>query len=705
MLGWEDNRPLSEILPPRVAIDIESALGVNNVSGLLQYFPRDWSHHGNATSLDDMEEGATVTFVGRVHLARSGTTRNGKFMHTVSIAVGDRLIKATFFQARLPARQLTVGTRAMFSGKIKFFREEPQLSHPSYVVIPEAHSGRRASATGGLRTLSAFGSPEELEEILSALEYLAVYPIRKGITSWALLGAINAVLRATPPIPEPLDQVPPDLKSFDEAIRHIHQPDSEGPEPYIARLKYNEALSLALVMAIRRHEAAQHVAAPIAPGLSCSTLESNLPFTLTDGQKSALREVYADMDKPVPMNRLVQGDVGSGKTVVALLAMLAAVDSGKQCAMLAPTEVLATQHARSMEQMLKAAGLDSKVVLLTGSMNTATRREALLNIVSGDADIVVGTHALIQEAVEFYDLGMVVVDEQHRFGVEQRDSLRNKAKDGLTPHLLVMTATPIPRTIAMTAFGDLSVSELKGVPKERQSIMTSVVPSFFEGWEERAWERIREEVQAGRQAFVVCPKIEGDGGVEKTYEFLRKEVFPELRVAMVHGRMHPEDKDAVMTEFGAGNVDILVATTVIEVGIDVPNATVMYIRDADAFGVSQLHQLRGRVGRGSHASLCLLHTTQPQDSESFTRLNEVASTTDGFRLAELDLRKRQEGDVLGTAQSGGKRRVFFLDFVADAPIIERAAADAKALVARNLELAEQLVSDVDLTAQEFIEKS
>ncbi|MDO4908869.1 MAG: ATP-dependent DNA helicase RecG [Corynebacterium sp.] len=705
MLAWEDSRPLSSILPARVAKAITSALGISTVGELLLYFPRDWSHHGNATSLGEAMEGDTVTFVGRITQARSGNTRNGKFMHTIAIAVGAHTITATFFQARLPARQLTVGTRAMFSGKIKYFRDSPQLSHPSYVVIPEPDSGRRAIATGGLRTLSAFGSPEELEEILAALEYLAVYPIRKGITSWALLGAMNAVLANTPEIPEPLDEPPADLPSFDSAIRHIHQPDEAGPEPYMERIKYNEALSLALVMAIRRMESTLQQAAPLAPGSSGEILSSHLPFSLTSGQEEVIGEIYADMAKSHPMNRLLQGDVGAGKTVVALMAMLAAVDSGKQCAMLAPTEVLAVQHARSMTQMLMDAGLMTSVVVLTGSMSTAAKREALLHIVSGEANIVVGTHALIQESVEFFDLGLVVVDEQHRFGVEQRDSLRTKAKDGLTPHLLVMTATPIPRTIAMTAFGDLEVSILSSPPKNRQPIATTVVPSALPAWEARAWERIREEVAQGRQAFVVCPKIDGEGGVEETYEFLKDSVYPDLRVAMVHGRMHPDSKDEVMTEFAKGNYDVLVATTVIEVGIDVPNATVMYIRDADAFGVSQLHQLRGRVGRGQYASICLLHTSQPQDSDSYQRLEQVASTTDGFKLAEIDLRTRQEGDVLGTAQSGGKRRVYFLDFIDDAPMIERAAKDASALVARNIDLAHHLVSDVDLSAQEFIEKS
>ncbi|MEZ2122114.1 MULTISPECIES: ATP-dependent DNA helicase RecG [unclassified Corynebacterium] len=705
MLGWRDPRRIDGLVPKTVAGSLEKAFGYTTVDELLLHFPRAWSHHGAGVNVDDSEVGDTVTCVGTVISAKTGYTSTGKQMHRIMISDGSNALSATFFQAKLPARQLKTGVRAMFSGKLRIYRGQAEISHPAYVILPEP--GRKQFATGSLRTLGEFGSPEELEELLSQLEYLAVYPARKGATSWALLGAVNAVLTQTPPIPEPLDAVPEGMVGFDEAVRGIHQPDDRGPEPFIERLKYNEALSLALVMALRRADVSARIA-PACPehaeGQQASML-ANLPFPLTEGQQAVNSVISAELSAPVPMSRLLQGEVGSGKTIVALLAMLQVVDSGKQCALLAPTEVLAIQHARSITTTLMEAGVPATVTVLTGSMPTARRRQALLDIVSGQTDIVVGTHALIQDTVEFFDLGLVIVDEQHRFGVEQRDRLRVVGRDGITPHLLVMTATPIPRTIAMTAFGDLMVSTLRELPGGRRPISSAVVPGAKPAWVNRAWERIREEVAAGHQAFVVCPRIDGEGGVTETFETLSTQIFPELTVGLLHGRMHPEDKDEVMSDFAAGGIDVLVSTTVIEVGIDVPNATVMYIRESENFGVSQLHQLRGRVGRGGHASLCLLHTDQPEDSRSFARITAVAATSDGFRLAELDLRSRQEGDVLGTAQSGGRRRVQFLDLIDDAPVIERASRDAAALVERNRELAEQLVSDVEVEEQEFIDKT
>ena len=705
MLGWLDARRIDDLIPKKNAAALEKAFGYTTVDELLLHFPRAWSHHGAGVNVDAAEPGDTVTCVGTVISARTGHTSTGKQTHRITIRDGTGTLSATFFQARLPARQLKAGVRAMFSGKLRIYRGQAEISHPAYVILPEP--GRKQFATGSLRTLGDFGSPEELEDLLSQLEYLAVYPGKKGVTSWALLGAINAVLTQTSEIPEPLDVVPDGMVGFDEAIRGIHQPDARGPEPFIERLKYNEALSLALVMALRRADAAARVA-PGCPDLTDgqkATMLANLPFPLTAGQREVNEEISRELAERQPMSRLLQGEVGSGKTIVALLAMLQAIDSGRQCALLAPTEVLAVQHARGITATLMAAGVPATVTVLTGSMTVARRRQALLDTVSGQTDIVVGTHALIQDGVEFFDLGLVVVDEQHRFGVEQRDRLRSAGREGMTPHLLVMTATPIPRTIAMTAFGDLRVSTLRELPGGRRPISSSVVPGSKPAWVSRAWERIREEVAAGRQAFVVCPRIDGAGGVTETFELLRGEIFPELTVGLLHGRMHPEDKDRVMSDFAAGGIDVLVSTTVIEVGIDVPNATVMYIREADNFGVSQLHQLRGRVGRGGHASLCLLHTDQPEDSESFARISAIAATTDGFRLAELDLRSRREGDVLGTAQSGGRRHVRLLDLIDDAPMIELASREAAELVARNRRLAEQLVSDVEVEEQEFIDKT
>lgn len=703
MLGWSDERALADLLPAKEAAKITKAFGYTTAYELLTHFPRAYSHHGSAVSIDNAEEGDQVTLIGTVVSGGTIRTRSGKKLTKVRIYYGLGEVEATFFNSWLAEKQLRQGVNVMVSGKVKYFRGNIEISHPDFVVLPQPGEKPR-KATGKLKDLSAFASTEELEALLATLEYIPIYPAKKGYTAWGMMGAVRHVLAQTPPIPEPLDEFPDFLVSFDDALRGAHFPDERGPQPFIDRLKYSEALGLALVLALRRADTeAQNAPACAATDTGVrADFMARLPFPLTAGQSQVVSDITGDLAQETPMQRLLQGEVGSGKTIVALIAMLQAIDAGRQCALLAPTEVLAVQHARSLTATLTDAGLPTSVVALTGSMPVKQKKQALLDIVSGQADIIVGTHALFQDTVEFFDLGLVVVDEQHRFGVEQRDRLRGKGRGDITPHLLVMTATPIPRTVAMTFFADLATSTLKELPQGRQEIQTSVVPEFKPDWVARAWERIREEVAAGRQAFVVCPRIEGEGGVLETLEVVRG-VYPELSVAMLHGRMSGEEKDHVMADFAAGGIDILVATTVIEVGINVPNATVMYIRQAHNFGVSQLHQLRGRVGRGSHKSLCLLHTDMSPDSASYERLTAVAATTDGFELAELDLRTRQEGDVLGTAQSGTRRSVKLLSLIHDRPIIERATADATAMVARNRALAEKLVTGIE--GQDYLDKS
>uniref|UniRef100_UPI0018918EEA ATP-dependent DNA helicase RecG n=1 Tax=Dietzia sp. SYD-A1 TaxID=2780141 RepID=UPI0018918EEA len=453
-------------------------------------------------------------------------------------------------------------------------------------------------------------------------------------------------------------------------------------------------------------------ASPVRPDGVRAAMEARMPFELTAGQTAVLEEISADLALDEPMNRLLQGEVGSGKTIVGLLAMLQVVDAGRQCVMLAPTEVLATQHHRSLTAMLGdlgergrlgAAEEATRVVLLTGSMSTAERRAALLDIVTGEAGIVVGTHALIQDSVDFFDLGLVVVDEQHRFGVRQRDRLRAKGRDGTVPHLLVMTATPIPRTIAMTVFGDLEVSELDELPGGRRPISTSVVPARDKPrWVQRVWERVREEVEAGHRAYIVCARIDADTGdaangtsagddgrgsdrpplvaAVDLYEYLSTGPLAGLRLGLMHGRLPPEEKESTMGAFASGDLDVLVSTTVIEVGVDVPEATLMVVMDADRFGVSQLHQLRGRVGRGGLPGLCLLVTNSPEGGKSMERLGAVAATTDGFLLAQLDLVQRREGDVLGDAQSGALASLRLLSVVDDGEVIEIARRHAEEIL-------------------------
>jgi ATP-dependent DNA helicase RecG len=501
-----------------------------------------------------------------------------------------------------------------------------------------------------------------------------------------------------------------DLIDVAQALRWIHRPDNFGQKTRAAdRLKYDEAFVTQTLLAQRRAAIEATVANP-RPGAAGGILDrfdQRLPFALTDGQRSVGEEIAGELGRGHPMHRLLQGEVGSGKTVVALRAMLQVVDSGGQAALLAPTEVLAQQHQRSITAMLGDLALGgllggaeggTRVALLTGSLNAAARRQVLAEAAGGEAGIVIGTHALLEERVQFADLGLVVVDEQHRFGVEQRAALSGKA--GRPPHVLVMTATPIPRTVAMTVFGDLDASTLRELPAGRGEVQTTVVPiQARPEWLERAWQRVREEVAEGRQAYVVCARIDPDDEREEQGEGrppLRavEELAPELaagplaglRVDMLHGRMAPEDKDKVMQSFAAGEVDVLVSTTVIEVGVDVPNATVMVTLDADRFGVSQLHQLRGRIGRGGHSGLCLLVSAIDPASTSMERLLAVAGTRDGFELSRIDLEQRREGNVLGIEQSGGRSGLKLLSVLRDEDVIARARAAATAHLASDPDL-------------------
>jgi ATP-dependent DNA helicase RecG len=484
---------------------------------------------------------------------------------------------------------------------------------------------------------------------------------------------------------------------------------------------------LQVILAQRRRAAIAFSATPRRqrPGGLLTEFDARLPFELTIGQQLAGATIADELALDHPMHRLLQGEVGSGKTVIAVRAMLQAVDGGGQAVLLAPTEVLAQQHHRSISALLGPLGQAgqlggaeqaTRLALLTGSLGAAARRKALLDAASGSAGIVIGTHALLEENVQFADLGLVVIDEQHRFGVEQRDALREKAGDG-RPHVLVMTATPIPRTVAMTVFGDLEVSTLTELPAGRQAISTHVVPAAERPrYLERTWQRVAEEAAKGRQVYVVCPRIGGDepagngAGPDSAGEgpadadasgadpagqdvarrpplavldlagLLERGPLAGLRLAALHGRLPADEKDRVMLAFAAGSVDVLVTTTVVEVGVDVPNATTMVIMDADRFGVSQLHQLRGRVGRGSHEGLCLLVTEAEDGSPSRLRLDAVAATLDGFKLSRLDLEQRREGDVLGAAQAGRKSSLKLLTLLADEDLIGLARRAATELV-------------------------
>lgn len=693
------DEPLTKTLGPPTAKVMAEHLDLHTVGDLLHHYPRRYEERGQLTKLADLPLEEDVTVVAQVADSRIVRYGGGSGQRLeITLTDGSGRLQLVFFGRGIhkPHKDLPPGSRGMFAGKVSVFRQKLQLAHPTYVSLGSDSDEDAVDAFAG--------------------RLIPIYPACKGLESWKITKAVDAVL---PRAAEAVDPLPPALRdgrgfaSLPEALLKIHRPESRADIAEAReRLKWDEAFVLQVALARRRHADAQLPAVarrPVPDGL-LDAFDASLPFTLTDGQLKVTAEIFADLATEHPMHRLLQGEVGSGKTMVALRAMLAVVDAGGQAAMLAPTEVLAQQHHRSVTEMmgglaqggmLGGADKATKVVLLTGSMGTAARRQALLDLVTGEAGIVIGTHALIEDKVRFHDLGLVVVDEQHRFGVEQRDALRSKGKQ--PPHLLVMTATPIPRTVAMTVFGDLETSVLDQLPAGRSPIATHVVPAQDKPhFLARAWERVREEVAKGHQAYVVCPRI-GDGddepkkkaAAEKAAEADRRpplavvDVAAQLaqgplaglRIEVLHGRMPPDDKDSVMRRFAAGEVDVLVATTVIEVGVNVPNATAMVIMDADRFGVSQLHQLRGRVGRGAAPGLCLLVSEMPEASPARARLGAVAATLDGFELSRIDLEQRREGDVLGQAQSGVRSSLRMLAVIDDEEIIAAAREEAVAVVA------------------------
>ncbi|AWW37343.1 ATP-dependent DNA helicase RecG [Streptomyces cadmiisoli] len=700
------DEPLKKVLGPATAKVMAEHLGLHTVGDLLHHYPRRYEERGQLTQLADLPMDEHVTVVAqvadaRLHSFASARAPRGKGQRLeVTITDGSGRIQLVFFGngVHKPHKELLPGTRAMFSGKVSVFNRRLQLAHPAYELLKG-------------------DSDETVDTWAGAL--IPIYPATAKLESWKIGKAIQTVL---PSAQEAVDPLPDSLRAgrglvpLPEALLKIHRPHTKADIADARdRLKWDEAFVLQVALARRRHADTQLRAVPRRPlpdGL-LAAFDDRLPFTLTEGQRKVSGEIFDDLATAHPMHRLLQGEVGSGKTMVALRAMLAVVDAGGQAAMLAPTEVLAQQHHRSIVEMmgdLAEGGMlggtehATKVVLLTGSMGAAARRRALLDLATGEAGVVIGTHALIEDKVQFHDLGLVVVDEQHRFGVEQRDALRGKGKQ--PPHLLVMTATPIPRTVAMTVFGDLETSVLDQLPAGRSPIASHVVPAADKPhFLARAWERVGEEVGNGHQAYVVCPRIgdeDEDPKKRKSPEDEAEKRPPlavldiadqlaagplrDLRVEVLHGRMPPDDKDAVMRRFAAGETDVLVATTVIEVGVNVPNATVMVIMDADRFGVSQLHQLRGRVGRGSAPGLCLLVTEMPEAGPSRQRLNAVAATLDGFELSRIDLEQRREGDVLGQAQSGVRSSLRVLAVIDDEEIIAEAREEAAAVVAADPEL-------------------
>jgi len=725
-----------------------AGLGLETVEDLLRHYPRRYEEPGRFTDLAHLTVGEHVTVLAKVsHVSLRKSASGTTWVLAATVTDGHARLTLTFFprQARVAKyleHRLQVGQSGLFTGTVDLYRGERQLVHPDFLTFDDVDA--------------------EAAALVEAAKPMPVYAASAAIPSWKIQQAVRTVLDPLTPddLPDPLPEEvrrAERLPGLVEALRGLHRPHDD-PEwrRARARVRFEEAFVLQAALA-RRRAAVAHLAAtprPARPLGLLAAFDAALPFPLTTGQRVVGAEIGEDLALPHPMQRLLQGEVGSGKTVVALRAMLQVVDAGGQAALLAPTEVLAAQHLRSIRAlmgplaeagMLGGAETGTRVAFLTGSQSTTARRAALLDVASGAAGIVVGTHALLGEKVQFAELGLVVVDEQHRFGVEQRDALRAKA-DGV-PHVLVMTATPIPRTVAMTTFGDLEVSTLREVPAGRSPVTTHVVPAENAAWLDRVWARAREEVTAGHRVYVVCPRISGDQGptgveddpgedladddarpgaeeggtgargpalaavVDVVEQVRRRPELAGVAVGVLHGRLAAEEKDRVMAAFAAGEVGVLVATTVIEVGVDVPEATMMVVLDADRFGLSQLHQLRGRVGRGSAPGLCLLVSRAAPETPAGERLAALAATADGFALATLDLRQRREGDVLGAAQSGRASSLRLLRVIEDADVIARArevagrVIDADPDLTAHLALAAAIDRWLGAEREEFLARS
>lgn len=715
---------LSSVVGDRTAKVLADAFAIKTVGDLMRHYPRRYMVRGELSHIDELKEGDEVTILAEVF---SSTTRpirgrKGSILEVV-VTDGTEKLSLTFFNQAWREKELKVGTQGLFAGKVGVFNRKKQLAHPDYQMIAD-------------------GSDVDNAVDSFAGKYLPVYSATSKMPSWKISQCVEMAIAS---LDDVTDYLPEEIRiahnypTLQQALIQLHVPaDLDSADAARARLTFDEAFLLQLMLVMRRNELKKlhSISRKTIKGGLLEAFDASLPFELTGGQLAVTKEIESDLAQPHPMHRLLQGEVGSGKTVVALRAMLAVVDSGGQAALLAPTEVLAAQHLRTFQRLLGSLaqggtlGGDEKatqLTLITGSQSAAARKEALSLAVTGGAGIIIGTHALLGEKVEFADLGLIVVDEQHRFGVQQRDALKIKAQK--PPHLLVMTATPIPRTVAMTVFGDLDVSTLRELPLGRQPIATHVVsvlekPAFLE----RAWERIREEVATGHQAYIVAPRIEAGSDESADIDFLFGQESPDiaavaelaprlaggslagLKLADLHGRQSSEIKDSTMRAFAAGEIDVLVSTTVIEVGVDVANATVMVIMDADRFGVSQLHQLRGRVGRGTSAGLCLLVTSAVSDTPARARLDAVAATLDGFELSRIDLEQRREGDVLGASQSGTQSHLRLLRVLRDEALIESARADAENVIAASPDLTRYpaLMHEIALlardTATDYLDK-
>jgi len=715
---------LVNVLGDRTSKVLDKVFGYRTILDLIHHYPRRYLVRGELSDIAELNEGDEVTVLAEIFSStnRRLQGRKGSILEVI-VTDGSAKMSLTFFNQAWREKELRVGRQGLFAGKVGVFNGKRQLAHPDYEMIPDGNDVDSAVAE-------------------FAGKYLPLYPASSKLPSWKIAQCVNLAVAS---LDEVSDFMPAHIlerlnyPTLQQALLQIHNPaDLEQAERARQRLTFDEAFLLQLLL-LERRAVLRYLKATsrvIGENGILHAFDKSLPWQLTPGQLQVSFEIESDLAATHPMHRLLQGEVGSGKTVVALRAMLAVIDSGGQAALLAPTEVLAAQHLRTMEKLLGPLAQGgmigsvegaTQVTLLTGSQNAAARKEALAAAANGQAGIIIGTHALLSESVAFKDLGLIVVDEQHRFGVEQRDALKAKAIN--RPHLLVMTATPIPRTVAMTVFGDLDVSTLRELPLGRQPITTHVIPTLEKpAYLERAWVRIHEEVALGHQAYIVAPRIAAGTSEDSDLDFLYGESSPDiaaveelgpklsggalkgLRIAPLHGRLPAELKDATMRAFAAGEIDVLISTTVIEVGVDVANATIMVIMDADRFGVSQLHQLRGRVGRGTSPGLCLLVSGAHPESPARERLEAVAKTQDGFELSRIDLEQRREGDVLGASQSGNRSQLRLLRVLRDEDLIDQARTIAAELLEsdQTLERYPLLSAELEVlkanAASEFIDK-
>ena len=667
-----------------------ASLGVETVTDLLHHYPRRYIDRSRVTKMGDLRIGQEGTVIGTVRRVRTQYTRRRQAIVTVTVFDGTGYLDLSWFNQSWPARRHREGQEVAVSGKVSAFRGRPRIQNPAVEILggagaDQVHTGR----------------------------IVPVHPAGEGVSTGVIRRLVHDALRQVPPPPDPIPrdirerQALPQLR---RAVRDIHFPETDEDRlGALERLKFDELFFLELGVAFRKHrvEAETEGVAHHGGGDLVLRFVEALPFELTSAQRRAMDEIAEDMAAPRPMNRLLQGDVGSGKTVVALSACLIAVGSGHQAAIMAPTEVLAGQHFRTVEALLDpiggrrpgtgddgpqgsllAGGADGpRYALLTSAVTGKERERVLEGVGSGGVDVLVGTHALVQEAVEFVDLSLVIVDEQHRFGLHQRIALKEK---GASPDVLIMTATPIPRTLALTYYGDLDVSVLDELPAGRRPIRTRVVRTAAD--RRKAYDLVREQVREGRQAFVVCAAIDEENrlevrAAEKEAERLRTEVFPDLRIPLLHGRMRPKEKETRMDAFRAGDADVLISTTVIEVGVDVPNATVMLVENAERFGLAQLHQLRGRIGRSEHPSTCVLFDeSAPENEDARQRLEAMARSADGFELADEDLRLRGEGTLFDIRQSG-LPDLRLARLAEDTELVRRARKEAFSLIGSDPELA------------------